>query len=240
MTVDPPMPAQPGAMKGTGDKCPALTSQTYSIAAVTNATSYTWTVPAGWTITANTGTSITVTTGTSGQNGNISVTAQNSCGTSIARTLAVTVSPATPVAPTAAAGTNAACTSISANWAASANATAYLLDVSTVSNFASFVPGFSFLNVGNVTTYSVTGLSANTTYYYRVRANNSCGSSGYSSPITYATLPVPAQPSTITGTLNPEIGLTQAYSVTNVAGFTYTWSFSGPNGWSVSSGQGCL
>jgi hypothetical protein len=93
VTVNPPTPVQPGAITGTATQCPSLTAQTYSIAAVTNATTYNWTVPTGWTITAGAGTtSITVTTGSTGQNGNISVTAQNSCGTSTARTLSVTVS----------------------------------------------------------------------------------------------------------------------------------------------------
>jgi len=46
----------------------------------------------------------------------------------------------------------------------------------------------------------------------------------------------PAQPSAITGTLNPEVGSSQTYSVTNVSGVTYTWSF--PSGWSITNGQG--
>ena len=73
--------------------------QAYSISTVTGATTYTCTVPTGWTITGGAGTtSITVTTGTTGQNGNISVTAGNSCGTSRARNLAVSVTaiPSTP------------------------------------------------------------------------------------------------------------------------------------------------
>lgn len=78
-------------------------------------------------------------------------------------------------------------TSFSANWTASAGATTYYLDVSTVSNFATFVPGYNNLNVGNVTTYSVTGLSCNTTYYYRLRAGNSCGTSVNSNTITVST-----------------------------------------------------
>ena len=54
---------------------------------------------------------------------------------------------------------------------------------------------------------------------------------------TFSLLAVPAQPSAITGTANPEVGATaQAYSVTNVAGVTYTWSF--PSGWTITSGQG--
>ncbi len=72
----------------------ALAGQIYSISAVPNATTYTWTVPAGWTITSGQGTiAVTVTTGAVGQNGNITVTAGNVCGTSAASTLAVTVIP---------------------------------------------------------------------------------------------------------------------------------------------------
>lgn len=40
----------------------------------------------------------------------------------------------------------------------------------------SFVTGYDNLNVGNVTSYPVTGLTANTQYYYRVRANTGCTS----------------------------------------------------------------
>jgi hypothetical protein len=87
-------PAVPGAITGTATQCPGLTLQGYSITAVPNATTYTWTVPAGWTVTGGAGTTtITVTTGAAGQNGNITVTAGNSCGTSIARTMNVTVNP---------------------------------------------------------------------------------------------------------------------------------------------------
>jgi LruC domain-containing protein len=93
ITVNPATPATPGTISGTATQCAGLASQTYSIAAVTNATSYTWTVPTGWSITAGTVTnSITVTVGASGQNGNVTVRATNSGGTSAAQTLAVTAS----------------------------------------------------------------------------------------------------------------------------------------------------
>ena len=118
------------------------------------------------------------------------VRAVNACGTSAnSGTITYATLPATPLAPVANAGTLAACTSIQANWTASLNASSYRLDVSTVNTFASFVAGYSDLNVGNVTTYSVTGLTAGVTYYYRVRAVNTCGTSGNSLTITYATLP---------------------------------------------------
>jgi len=95
-------------------------------------------------------------------------------------------SPATPAVPVVGAGSGAACTQITANWTASANATGYYLDVSTVNTFASFVAGYNNLDVLNVTTYNVTGLTAGTTYYYRVRAYNTCGTSGNSGITTYA------------------------------------------------------
>lgn len=85
-------PATPEIISGVTTPCENITGEIYSITAVPNATSYTWTVPLGWTITSGNGTtSITLTTGTAGQNGNISVTANNTCGSSTAQTLAVTV-----------------------------------------------------------------------------------------------------------------------------------------------------
>lgn len=94
-----------------------------------------------------------------------------------------------PAAPVATAATSLAETSFSANWNASATATSYRLDVSTVNNFASFVAGYNNLNVGNVLTQSVTGLTGGTTYYFRVRAVNGFGTSPDSNVITSLTVP---------------------------------------------------
>jgi hypothetical protein len=85
-------PSSPGAISGTAAQTPSTSNQTYSISSVSGATTYTWTVPVGWTITSGQGSaSINVTTGASGQNGNVSVTAGNACGTSVAQTLAVSI-----------------------------------------------------------------------------------------------------------------------------------------------------
>ena len=91
-------------------------------------------------------------------------------------------------APVAAAATNVGGTTFTANWAAAAGSTAYLLDVSTSSVFASFVTGYNGLNVGNVITYNVTGLSGLTTYYYRVRGTTGSCFTSNSGTITLATL----------------------------------------------------
>lgn len=92
--------------------------------------------------------------------------------------------PLTPLAPVASAATVIACNSFTANWAAatdanhlSADITKYYLDVAIDAGFTSMVPGYTNLDVGNVTTFSVTGLSTGTNYYYRVRAMNVCGTS---------------------------------------------------------------
>ena len=78
--------------------------------------------------------------------------------------------------PVATAGTTLSCTSFTANWNAVDGANGYFLDVSTDAAFGSFVAGYNSLSVGNVTNAAVTGLSSNTTYYYRVRsANAACG-----------------------------------------------------------------
>ncbi|MCX6167828.1 MAG: fibronectin type III domain-containing protein [Ignavibacteriales bacterium] len=86
-----------------------------------------------------------------------------------------------PPAPVSSAASNIAGTSLSANWSSASGATGYYLDVATDVGFTSYVSGFNNLNVGNVTTYSVTGLTISTPYYYRVRAYNGSGTSGNSS-----------------------------------------------------------
>jgi len=89
------VPAQPGAISGSAVQCSGVTGQAYSVGAVTGATSYNWTLPAGWAISSGSGTnSISVTVGTAG--GNVIVTASNSNGTSPASTLNVSVNQ-TPV-----------------------------------------------------------------------------------------------------------------------------------------------
>ena len=103
-----------------------------------------------------------------------------------------------PLAPVAGSPTNLTSTSFTANWATSGGATGYRLDVSTSSTFATFVTGFNNLDVGNILSQSVTGLSPSTTYFYRVRAYNASGTSGNSSTITVTTFAGAPAPPTAT------------------------------------------
>lgn len=80
-------PAQPGAINGNVTVSPGSIN-TYSVSPVSGATSYIWTVPAGWT--GNTiSNSLSTIAGTTG--GTISVKAVNSCGSSAAQTLLVEI-----------------------------------------------------------------------------------------------------------------------------------------------------
>jgi hypothetical protein len=72
--------------------------------------------------------------------------------------------------PVATAATGVGETSFTANWNAFAGAEYYLLDVSTSPSFSSFVFQDQVV-LAPTTSYVVIGLTASTTYYYRLRAS---------------------------------------------------------------------
>jgi hypothetical protein len=112
---------------------------------------------------------------------------------------------------TALSGTGSNCTNtITANWSASVGTINYYLDVATDIDFTTFVSGFNNFNVGNVTSYVVTGLPPGN-IYYRVRKQSACGVSANSNVITYATL---------------QINSPTAISATDILcnGFTANWN----------------
>jgi hypothetical protein len=97
--------------------------------------------------------------------------------------------PPPPKAPKAEKATQVTATSFTANWHSVPHATGYRLDVATDSSFVNYVPGYQNLDVGNVTSRNVTGLTPNTNYYYRLRAYNGSGTSPNSNVITVKTKP---------------------------------------------------
>jgi len=90
-----------------------------------------------------------------------------------------------PPAPVAIAASSITATQFVANWN-KLQADGYYLDVATDTAFTSLV--VDDLDCGNHEYSLVTGLTTGTTYYYRVRAYNSTGTSGNSNTITAVTL----------------------------------------------------
>ena len=139
----------------------------------------------------------------------------NNCNSTFPITL--TVNYPTPDAPVATPATVVTSTGFTANWNSSANATGYYLDVATDNGFTNFVPGDSNLNVNNVTSYALTGLTTGTTYYYRIRAYNISGTSVNSNIISVtpeAPVATPATLMTTTGfsaNWNSSLGATGYY-----------------------------
>ncbi len=103
-----------------------------------------------------------------------------------------TTFPNPPPAPVANSATDILQSNFTAHWNSSTSATGYRLDVATNIGFITFVSGFTDKDVSNVTTYNVTGLSANTTYYYRVKAYNTEGTGSPSGTIILKTLTNPS------------------------------------------------
>jgi hypothetical protein len=84
------VPSTPGTITGSSSVCANQPGLTYSVAAVSGATSYNWILPAGAVITNGAGTNtITVTFGSVA--GNVSVRAVNTCGQSTVKNLAVNI-----------------------------------------------------------------------------------------------------------------------------------------------------
>lgn len=95
-----------------------------------------------------------------------------------------------PAAPVALSADQKTHNSFRARWNASTGATGYYLTVYTTYPGA-ILTGWDERPVGNVTSYTVTGLSPETTYYYEVTASNFCGTSDPSNMVPAITLAQP-------------------------------------------------
>jgi hypothetical protein len=115
--------------------------------------------------------------------------AHNGCATSgNSNVIDAQTAPCTPPAPNAQPETDVTFSSFTAHWSSVSGAIDYRLDVSTSNTFTTYVLGYQDLDVGNTTSFPVTGLSANTNYYYRVRAYNGCATSRNSNVQSVQTL----------------------------------------------------
>lgn len=231
--VNPPAPATPGIISGSTAVCPGATGIVYTVSAVPDASSYSWTVPAGWTINSGAGTnSISVTAGVFGQNGTISVTASNGCGTSVASSLSVSVNPPAPVTPASISGSPAVCPGTTGN----------VYTVSAVPDASSYnwtVPtGWSITSGAGTNSITVTAGAVGQNGNITVIAVNTCGSSTAQQLAVVVSAGTPSMPGAISGP-SPVCPNTSGlvYSITNVANASsYDWVV--PAGWVITSGSG--
>ena len=210
-------PNQPGTISGDIASCTGDQS-TYSVSAVAGATSYTWTLPNGWTGNSTTN-SIDVTASNNG--GTISVTANNTCGSSTAQTLSVSVNQA-PNQPGAISGDVTLCDGD--------ESTFFVAEVNGATSYTWTLPNGW---IGSSSSASIDVTAGANGGEITVTANNNCGSSTAQS-LNVSVDSAPAQPGAINGDIALCEGDENTFSVAEVNGATsYTWTL--PNGWTGSS-----
>ena len=166
-----PMPNAAGVITGTASLCAGTNGVAYSCGDILNATSFTWTLPAGATIATGAGTrNITVDFAAGATTGNITVAGANSCGNGTASPpFAVNVNPL-PAAAGIISGPASVCTgtsNVGYSVPAIANATAYAW---TVPAGATITSGATTKNI------MVTFGPAAGTGVITVNGTNTCGS----------------------------------------------------------------
>jgi endo-1,4-beta-D-glucanase Y len=206
-------------ISGVSEICSNATNVEFSTSAVTGATGYTWTVPAGATITAGTGTTaITVNFGATA--GTVSVVPSNVCGTGSADNFEVSIS-ATPVAG-AIAGTASLCNDaedVEFSVAPVAGAVSYTWSVPT----GSVITAGAATNSIRITFGGVAGDVV-------VTPVGACGAGVASTPFAVSlytgVCEPPSETQTIDGPTEVSEGEEVTYSVgTPAPGSTYTWTF---------------
>ncbi|MCX6244864.1 MAG: T9SS type A sorting domain-containing protein [Bacteroidetes bacterium] len=218
------VPAAPGTISGNATPC-VNSTESYSITAVPNATTYNWTVPSGATVQSGQGTAaVTVLWGTT--SGNVAVTAGNSCGTSAASTLAVTLSPLPP-APGSITGPTGVCENETATYSVS--------PVSGVTNNWTVPAGATI--VSGQGTPSILVLWGSISGDVSVTAQNTCGNS-VPSQLSVLVTTIPGAAQAIAGPDSVCQGQGgYPFSVPAIASATsYVWTL--PQGAAVSQGQG--
>ncbi len=220
------VPSAAGAITGATSECANATGSIYTVAAVTGATGYNWTVPSGASITSGTGTNtITVTFGTT--SGTVSVTPTNTCGNGVSSSAAVTIN-TIPNAAGAITGASSTCNNATETYsiAAVTGATGYDW---TVPSGASITSGAGT----NTITVTFGTLAGNIT----VTPTNSCGNGTLGTTAVALSTALGATGS-VTGSTSECVNATGvAYSIASVSGATaYAWTV--PTGASIASGSG--
>jgi hypothetical protein len=226
ISVQVSVPVAAGSISGAGRACPN-DAAIYSVAPVSRAGYYIWTLPAGATIVGASNTNvINVSFGPSFAGGTISVQAANACGTGAVRSRTIGVNVLT--APASISGLlNGVCSASGVVYTAApvTGAISYLWSVPAGATIVGPSTGSSIAVdfTGSFSTGSVT-----------CRAVNNCGSGSTRSVTVKGS---PATPNAITGPLTVCPSSSYTYSVGTIAGTSsYVWTV--PTGATITAGLG--
>ncbi|MCX6241912.1 MAG: T9SS type A sorting domain-containing protein [Bacteroidetes bacterium] len=215
----------PGPVTGSSIVCAGASGVAYSIAPVTNATAYTWSLPSGFSITNGLNTNlITANAAGTAVSGNITVTPANACGSgSSSPNFAVTVNPMPVPATTGAASVCIGASGLT--YSTESGMTGYTW---SVSSGGTITAGAGTNTI--IVTWNTAGAQTVSVSY--TNANNCTAVTPTVKNVTVNPLPVPA----ITGSTSVCTGATGITYSTESGMTGYTWSVS--SGGTITAGTG--
>jgi hypothetical protein len=208
------------AISGLASVC-GVSSTTYSVPVVANATNYIWTFPAGIIATSSLGRTVSVSIDPTFTEGELTVSASNSCGTTAIKTFKVYNKPVISEII----GLASICGATTANYSVISQAnTTYTWSVPTGINITS----------GQGTAAITVDVNASNFVYGVVTAvaNSNCGVSNKA----YFGVVGIEMPTKIIGLIQLCNVTSTTYSTPAISGATFTWSV--PTGITITSGQG--
>ncbi|MBN1339047.1 MAG: hypothetical protein JXA03_06980 [Bacteroidales bacterium] len=225
VTVNP-LPAAAGVITGNSYVCQGTGGTVYSVPVIANATSYSWTLPAGASGSSATN-SITVNFGAGASSGNITVKGVNGCGNGAASSMSITVG-ATPGAAGNISGLSTICQGQS-------NITYSVPPITNATDYVWTLPPGATGN-SNTHVISLSFGSSSYTGYLTVKGVNACGE-GASSSYHITVNPVPGAAGTISGPVNVFPGQTGAIYFVNPVNYATSYYWSLPPGASIVAGN---
>jgi hypothetical protein len=217
-----PLPGAPGDISGKSEVCEGESSISYSVSAISEATSYDWAYSGTGAIINGTGNDVTIDFLNTATSGNLRVKGVNDCGDgTISANYAITVNPLPDAAGTIT-GTSNVCKGESA---VSYSVTA--IGETTSYDWAYSGSGATINGIGNDVTIDFS--SAATSGELTVIGTNDCGDGTVSSNYSITVNAIPEKPGTITGASTVCEGESAvSYTVTEISDATsFLWSYSG-------------
>ncbi len=224
------VPAQAPRIHGDTLVCHGITSLTYSVDSIANATSYSWSVPLTWTIASGQGTKSITVTSNNNSSGVIEVTPRNSCGYGTLKTLSVSRISSVPNISSVPSGNTSVC----------AHTGNYTYSVPNINNtsFNWTIPEDWAIDSGQGTN-SITVSIGSTSGLISVTPTNVCGNGNPS--VKYVNVySLPETPNAISGLENVCQGQNAVtYTMTaNTYADSYIWTL--PNGATGSSSSNTI